>query len=381
MGKISAYYRYTAALLALAGCLACRKTQDPENPILFTCSPVEVSTRADNSYISTSSSLPQGQRFAVYGWDTGSSFFTAGTAPGFLNPLPVTFQNNEDQGKNNTYSLASLFWPRDGVYKYTFCAYYPYEGDGISAPAFASGTVGRYTFTAQSNPADMVDFCVSDVANDLVYGHTNSYSGTVPLRFHHMLTRVQIKFISAQENDSGVTIRIKDAKLQNIKNSGTLTATYTQPSPTGDGVTGNTSFAWSSVQGQASYDLTLGGVNPEPGGPTVTLGRTMTTASEDMLLLVPQALLGENESNPQQLSFTWEQIENGASGSMTIPLSNFLQSGTSNTADIHWDANSSVTYTIVLRAETIQFGFFAGDLTVSIAPWGEDVNGYFDIID
>lgn len=396
MKWIAAYLRVSAALLALAGGAACSKTMEEAafegKPIRFICSPVEVSTRANDSYISTGSTPPDGKDFAVYSWDTENDavFFTAsGTGnpgtPNFMNPLPVTFHNNDDGGKNNIYDASGLgmkqFWPRESGYKYSFCAYYPSGGAGITAPVFSDNTVGVYAFTVQDDSDDMVDFCVSDVANDVVYGHTNSLSGTVPLRFHHMLTRVQVKFLKAQDVRDDIIIRVKSASLENVNKSGTLTATYAQPSPTGDGVTGTTEFAWVvdlSPGARTSYSLTLGGV-----APPVAIEKSLTMVSDDILLLVPQTLRGSGE-NPQQLRFTWTVEEGGIESDpvteTVIALTSFYEAGSNNLADIHWDANSSVTYTVVMRAETIQFGEFSDGLTVSIAPWGEEVNGYYDII-
>ena len=194
-------------LFALAGISACTKQETGEpGPIRFTCAPlVEVTTKADGSFISGSGPLNGGQHFGVYAWNTGVSCLTANPgAPGFVSAAwDVTFANNNDKGKNNTYDPGlgvDNFWPRTSGYDYSFAAYYPYGGDGITGPTWDSGTVGVYGFTAQNTAASMVDFCVSDIANDMTYATTNSgYDGTVQLTFHHTLCRVQFKFVKAQD--------------------------------------------------------------------------------------------------------------------------------------------------------------------------------------
>ena len=195
-------------LLSLLLLLSCSRGAQPVTegdriPIRFSCfsGGVEV-TKADASFAG-SNILADSQHFAVFGWNTGSGYLPQAPNPGTPNfwngvtPVDVTFHNNNDRGKNNTYDPAALpeltdqYWPRssDPAYCYSFWAYYPYTGspNGISLRSFASnpsdGTVGIIDFTVQDEVADMVDFCISDVANDNVYLSFNLYeSGIITKR-------------------------------------------------------------------------------------------------------------------------------------------------------------------------------------------------------
>ena len=384
--RLKAAYRWFAPVLfALAGISACTKQEAGEpGSIRFTCAPlVEVTTKAGSSFISSSGPLNGGQHFGVYAWNTGGSCLSANPgAPDFVSTAwDVTFANNNDKGKNNTYNPGAVdnFWPRTSGYDYSFAAYYPYGGAGITAPTWTSGTVGVYGFTAQSTAATMVDFCVSDIANDMTYATTNSgYDGTVQLTFRHTLCRVQFKFVKAQDASDDLHIKILDAKLNNVNTTGTLTATYAQPQPPltpAPGVAGTTTLAWSGVGTPANYEITINGVDPVPTATEVEIGHSPTVAPSDVFLMVPDEVRDSGPSR-QQLSLQWK-VNDEEPTTTTLYLSDCLQAiGSPNHADIHWDANSFVTYTIVLGATPIVFG------NVTITPWNAEpeVNGYYPII-
>lgn len=385
------------ALLVLAVITACKKQGIDEGlaPIRFTCPPlVEVTTKANNSFISGSGPLNSGQSFGVYAWNSGGSYLSTNPgAPDFISTAwAVTFLDNDDKGANNTYTPGAVdnYWPRSSGYDYSFAAYYPYGGAGISAPTWDSGTVGVYSFTAQSDVADMVDFCVSDIANDMTFGNTNSgYDGTVELNFRHTLCRVQFKFVKAQDVDEDLHIKILDAKLKNVHTKGTLTATYAQHTPSpGYGLAGTTTLNWSGQNTLADYEITLNGDDPDPdaldehGDPApveVELGYTQTVLTSDVFLMVPDAI--RESSDPitaQQLWFKWN-VDDGEASTTALWLCDCVRAiGNPTPADIDWEANSFVTYTIVIRAKPIEFS----DIAVTITPWNAEpeVNGYYPII-
>lgn len=380
-----------SVLLVLAGISACSKP-DSEGlvPIRFTCPPlVEVSTKANSSFISGSGPLVTGQHFGVYAWNTGGSYLSSDPgSPDFISSAwDVTFTNNNDKGKNNTYDPGAVdnFWPRLSGYDYSFAAYYPYGGAGITGPTFPSGTVGVYGFTAQSTAASMVDFCVSDIANDNTYSATNSgIDGTVELTFRHALCRVQFKFVKAQDVEGDLNIKILDAKLKNVHSKGTLTATYAQRTPSpGHGLPGTTSLAWSGQNTLADYEITLNGVDPDPDATPsaveVELGYTQTVANSDVFLMIPDEVRAStNPVNAQQLWFQWN-VNGGEATTTALWLCDCVKAlGSPTLADIDWEANSFVTYTIVIRAKPIEFS----DVAVTISSWDSEpeVNGYYPII-
>lgn len=387
---------YTLLLLSLA---ACRREEPAyeEMPIRFIGSSVDVETRASDTFISGSTPV-SGKHLAVYAWDTGASWLTSNPGtPSLMNPADVTFTDNEERGANNTYTgLADemdRYWPRgEDPYDYSFAAYYPYGAEGITAPTFATG-VGTYAFAVRPDAASMVDFCVSDLANDMVYGTTNSdYPGTVALSFHHMLTRVQVKFVKARDVSSDFAIKIWDARLEGILSTGTLSATYTQPATPGRTVPGTTSFAWSGLGGRTGYDITLNGVDPGPyttdeaEGNKLSLEYTQDVATSDIFLMIPQTILSSaSGSSAQRIEFWWSAADAAEATHSVLYLDDCIKAvGSSEKANIDWEMGQFVTYTIVIKAMPIEIGEFSAAplVTVSIASWPEeDVEGYVPIFD
>lgn len=383
-------------------------------PILFNsgCTPVTVETKAGRSFIGNALGTPvPGESFCVYAWDTEDDFLGSNPgAPDFIiSGLPVLYTDNDDQGRNNSYNPANLtkatdqYWPHtsDG-YAYSFIAYYPYSATpgvtGIDTPTFPSSTVGQFAFTAKTDSGadlavdDMVDFCVSDVANDQRYGYTTSeYSGTVDLRFHHMLTLVRVRFVKSRDVASDYPIRILDAKLENINTTATLTATYTPPAVPGVNVAGTTSFTWSGWNNPRDYQITFGGVNPEYTSEPVTitnpitLGYSQALIDEDVFLLIPQTIWNNDPGNahPQKIHFWWDTPGGAATEGTVFLYDSVKLIGSEERADISWEPGSFVTYTVVIRTAPIEFGLDTYyDLDVTIEPWPtQDVNGYIQIID
>ena len=373
-------------------------------PIRFSCFSHGVEGAKADASFTGGTTLVDGQHFAVFGWDTGDDFLPDSPNPGtpdFWNgatPVDVTFHNNNDRGKNNTYDPAVLpdqvdqYWPRTDTpaYCYSFWAYYPYDAggsNGIALRSFAAnpsdGTVGIFDFTAQPDAADMVDFCVADVASDNVYGDTNSeWPGTVALSFHHALTRVQFKFVRSADVDEGTTIQLLEAQLKNVYTTGTLTVKYAQRDIPALGRPGTTTFAWSGQGTPSDFDITVGGVDPVDGTPGTYV--TLVTSPEapessDILLMVPQTMLTSAAAYHQDLYLKWS-VTNG-SGTTTHAVTLLLDEchpsvGDPDFADMDWAPNRFVTYTILIGAKPIQFD----EVEVKITPWSEDVTGYYPII-
>ena len=370
--------------------------------IRFSCTSggVEV-TKADASF-TEGNTLANGQPFAVFGWDTEDAFLPANPGtPNFWNgstPVEVTFHNNNDRGKNNNYdpedlpALMDQYWPRTltPAYCYSFWAYYPYDAggsNGIALRSFAAnpldGTVGIFDFTAQSDVDDMVDFCVADVANDNVYGTTNSeWPGTVALSFHHTLTRVQFKFVRSADVAEGTTIKLREAQLKNIYKTGTLTVKFERRATPALGMPGTTSFAWSSQGTAANFDITVGGVDPvdgTPGSYVTLVSSPDAPARSDIFLMVPQTMLTSAAAYHQDLDLKWEVTSGGGT---TIYATTLLLDechpgvGDPEFADMDWAPNKFVTYTILIGAKPIQFD----EVEVKIEPWSDDVEGYYPII-
>ena len=410
-------HRIAALAVAIACLVSCdlcelgRPVRDRER-ILFNCSPVSVTVRAGSSFVSNSllTGLVADSSFFVYAWDTGGApdgFLTSAPgAPDFINGLIVEFADNDSQGGNNSYDAADLtnsmdqYWPQDRTdYAYSFFAYYPYNAVPVGTP---DGTDAQFSFTAKTdatgNPAvdDMIDFCVSDIANDQQYGHTTStYDGTVDLRFRHMLTMVRVKFVKSQDVPANKSVTIVEAKLDDINTTGKLNLSYTPPAEPGVNIAGSTHFEWSHVGDPESYEITINGRNPNynpetPAVPPVNpvnLGYDQADDDCDVFLMIPQHIWPYGNSHPQKIHFWWK-----AEGSDTIHECDDLYLaeskatiGSETPSGIDdWAINRMVTYTVVIKTTGMEFGTDSYlDLNVEIAPWPgaeEDINGYYSII-
>ena len=429
------------AALTLASCAKIEtvptNTVAENAPIGFTNYTPRSLTKADANYYVSGTTLVSNKQFAVYAWSTAYGSFLGvnpGT-PNFMNPAAVTWAGDDADGDANTYS-PTRYWPSgDEPENLSFTAYYPYgSGTGITAPTFAAsgdGGVGSYAFTAQSTPAAMVDFCVADVINDQTYGHTNKtasgYSGTVNMPFKHMLTKVQFKFKAASDVENTTVIELVDAKLENVKTTGTLNATYTKNASPAVNALGSTAYAWASVAKESTpkvYDITvsrdaaapltaLASANPEVGSEVVLTTTATTVEDADIFLMIPQDMVAKTDaSNAQKLVVTWkvkiyDTAANATAIAGTTVGSNGLVSVTQNVktlyldecvksdepmydddndsatdevanpdytaqANIDWARNAFVTYTITIGPKPIYF-------TATVTAWDAEQNGYFNV--
>lgn len=407
-----------AAAAALVLSAACTKSEitsslnDEPQAIGFTNYAPRSLSKANDTHV-TGGTLVAGKQFAVYAWQTAYNSFLAvdpGT-PGFMNPAVVTWADNNAEGANNEYT-PKRFWPSgDEPANLSFTAYYPYGGASITAPTFTTG-VGTYAFAAQSTSAAMEDFCVADVVNDQVYGNTNvtnagANKGTVNFTFKHQLTKVQFEFKKATGLGTTTVIELVDAKLQNIKTNGTLTATFTKNASEGVNKLGTTSTAWSArakADTPITYDVTLNQANPESGSVVVLSETASTIHRDDIFLMVPQTMVAAGDTDEdsgatcvaadeQKLVLTWNVKVYADDASATANASNSVGTGgllsmTTNTktlslksdikddqADpttINWVKNHFVTYSITVGPKPILF-------TATVASWENEEHGYMSV--
>ena len=406
----------TAAAVVLVACSridTIDRTVAPKGPqrIGFSSYTPKPLSRAGDSFVSENA-LVKDKQFAVYAWQTdyGSYLPVNPGSPAFMNPAVVTWKEDGTSGSGNLYT-PTRYWPSgDNPANLSFAAYYPYGGAGITAPSFLDGDenpsgVGTYAFTVQSTPADMVDFCVSDVVNDQTYGHTNKagQAGTVNFSFHHQLTKVQFKFMKSSGLDAATVIELVDAELSRIKNSGTLTASFAQHKEdadenpatpdvvvTGVNKLGITTTAWSGVTGTASYEITVNKHDPESNSVIVLTDSASAVAPEDIFLMVPQDM----DANTQAITVTWKVKTYNSAENATANNGTGLVAETTNTKTLYfysdlvmdtydddgnpdtppvayskdWKKNNAITYTITIGPKPI---YFTGTAT----SWSAEQNG------
>lgn len=386
-----------AAALALAACSKNEITVnsnrvDEKLPIGFSNYTPRAITKADGSFIDNTSSaaLVNGYKFGVYSYATanGTAFSTSAIGIGtqFMDGVSVTFFTGGDSdATKNTYSPVR-YWPSGDTPDWlTFWAYYPVtETSGGKATAGSNGItytaptgsngLGSFAFTAAVAAADMVDFLVADVVNDKIYGTAAgehiAVNGVVPLTFRHMLTKVQFKFKTdlSDAELANTKVYLTDAKLINIKTTGTLSATY---------ATGATTTTWSDVQTPAGYEVFVNGNDvTEAEANRVDLNRTATTvANSEVFLMVPQTMIAQSGTNPQIIRVNWDVVTDGVTthNQKDLYLDECVTTdGGSTQANIDWVKNYSVVYTITIGPKPIRF-------TATVDPWAEAKNGYYSV--
>lgn len=342
-----------AALVAFASCSKSDVEKAAETKAIgFNSYSGRTVTKAGSSF-TTEGTLPVGQGFGVYAYlTTSNTAFTSAAATAanlFMNNVAVTYSATPatDPAKY-TYS-PEKYWPRDESNYLSFFAYYPVaSGSGIT-PATAG--FGGYEFAAKYAAADapsaMVDFMLSDVANDKTYTNAvyNSTKGVVQMNFHHMLTMVKF-FVNTDKDyktSSYTVIKVKSVTLAGIYTENTVTPTY---------ATGTTTFAWGTTPSNPqTYTI-------YPAGTDLDLSSTGTTAvglptnvlAADSYLMLPQTL-----TNDAVVTITYT-VQSGSDAAVenvaTVKLNEALVGSTPLTA---WEMNKNIKYTFTIGLKPIQF--------------------------
>lgn len=381
-----------AALVLVAGCaknIDLAPTATTQHAIGFSNYAPRSLTKADGTY-AESTTLINGKVFDVFAYATAynTAFTTAAYGTKFMDAVDVTYGTGGDtDATKNDYSPLR-YWPSGDTPDWlTFWAYYPVQsGNGITytAPDGSNG-VGSYAFTTAAAAGSMVDFMVADVVNDKTYATTTN--GVVPLTFRHQLAKIKVVFKT--DNTDGFTkVVLTDAKINNIKTTGTLSTTYNA---------GTTTTDWGTTPAIESpakvFDVYLSGADIDNEVLTTSV---VGGADADLFLMIPQAMIAKTGTNPQNITVTWDvktfdtEANATANGETATTVgSDGLLSITHNTAvlyldecvstdggstqaDIDWAKNSFVTYTITIGPKPIRF-------TATVAEWNTVQNGFFNV--
>ena len=285
-------------------------------------------SKADASFIGKgSTALLDNSKFVVYAYNTGSAAWNGTATNVFMNAVTVTYAGGAPTDPEK-YTYSPLrYWPNDEANnKLSFFAYYPQGGTGITA---ANNGWGAYTFTAQTDPKNMVDFLVSEVAPDQTYSATNSKKpGVVNMKFYHTLTIVKFK-VKTDKEYTGTTITLKSISLAGVNTVGTLTPA-------------NTTSAWSAQGTPATFN-----VFPEGTKALNTTAVFVPTGTEkdDAYLMSPQRL---SDDVVATITYTVQTEGDAATtNTATVKL---------NTSDVKaWEMNKNIVYTFVVGLKPIQF--------------------------
>lgn len=328
--------------LALFSCSKGNELEEYQKPVEFRGYTAHSVTKADGSFV-TGNELPAGQSFGVYAYNTGWSQTFNPSADSvssygkFMADVQVTY-NGEGASSPENYPYVYRYWPNSKESnRLAFFAYYPYNGTDIIKTGFAD-----FTFTVQDSPASQIDFMLSDVVDNQMYGAAGSAHTSVDvvdLKFYHMLT--QVRFKGKTDAPAGAIVIITDVQLVDVINKGTLAPNVAAASS-----------VWTPDEtSTATYKVTLKDIalpstadNPE--------AKAVAIAEDNQtLLLLPQTISGASK-----LSITYSIKTTTPARTITqteeIALKSLLEK---------WDRNNQIVYTINIGLHPIEISAKAED--------------------
>ena len=392
--KKSIFFAAIAAIALIAGCaksVDLAPATGTQHAIGFSNYAPHALTKAGDTY-AESTTLINGKVFDVFAYATANNtpFSTTAIGTQFMNAVDVTYGTGGDSdATKNTYSPLR-YWPSGDTPDWlTFWAYYPVQTDnGITYTApTGSNDLGSYAFTAASAAADMVDFMVSDVVNDKIYGTATgehiAVNGVVPLTFRHQLTKIAVKILT-DNDDECTNVVLTDVKLYNIKTTGTLSADYDASATT------PTSTSWGSQALESTpvvYEVTNDGADFDN---EVLTSTPVGGKDKDIFLMVPQDMVESSGTTPQYILITWDVKTYDTAAHAAAKGTEGLLSTTSNSQKVYldnvdvvdsslaaasndWAKNQFTTYTITVGPKPIRF-------TAKVEGWDDETTGAITVM-
>ena len=356
-----------AAALVLASCAKTEVVsvnEAQENiPVGFSNYAPRAITKADGTLVN-SGALPAGSKIGVYGYSTGTSNLASGftTKPEFM-VGSVTYASTSATA---TASDPIRYWPKTVTNLLSFFAYYPYGNAGISGvPTASTAGMGTFTFTQAAAVGSMVDFMISNVANDQYYfksapdpenpNGVKAINGVVPLTFNHMLSKVNLQFKTLSDySANGVTITVTSATIsKDVLSKTVLTPAYTAGAA---GSLGTTTFTYSS---NTKYDADITVPFAASGLELEYATAKLNESGSDKVdfLFVPQVLSDDVKIT---INYTIKQGDASTDNTVTVQLNQVVDSSSNPITE--WHINDFVTYTFVIGLKEITF-------TASASAW------------
>ncbi len=369
-----------ALLLASCGKNEVFVPEQEDIPVGFSNYAPRAISKADDSAVD-SGSLPTGAKIGVYGYSTADANLASGfsTKPEFMTDASVTYASTS---ATPTASTPVRYWPKLNTNLLSFFAYYPQESGKITnKPTAATEGMGSFTFTQAGTVDNMEDFMISNVANDMYYwaageaenaNGVKAENGVVPLKFNHMLTKVNFKFRTVRDykTENNITIKVKSAKIiadGSVYNDVVITPSYAAGAP---GATGTTTFSRTSNTNKYDADIDI----PFSGDLTLNTTPTLnngTAKTQTDFLFVPQELTNDAKVfityTIEQPNTPTEEVE------ATVQLNLINKDGSDPATPItEWHINEFITYTFNIGLREILF-------TGSANTWATVTNGTYVI--
>ena len=374
-----------AAALTLA---SCGKNEvfvpvQEDIPVGFSNYAPRAISKADGSLVNTGA-LPAGSKIGVYGYSTADvnleDNFT--TKPEFMTDALVDYGSNTSATATATDPVR--YWPKTNTNLLSFFAYYPQGSAKITGkPTAATSGMGTFTFTQADAVANMEDFMISNVANDQYYWATGepenpngvkATNGVVPLKFNHMLTKVNFKFRTVRDySTENITIKVKSAKILAGNNGSVykdvvITPSYTAPNPMAADALGETTFSPGSNTNKYTADFIIPFA---AAGQTLNDNATLNNGTDEGKNLVDFLFVPQELSNDVKvfITYTIEQPNTPTEDVEATVQLNLVKDA--NEAPIkEWHINEFITYTFSIGLREILF-------TGSANTWATVTNGSY----
>lgn len=325
-----------------------------------------------NSSLVNSGALPAGSEIGIYGYSDGTNRLATDPTvkPEFMTNAHVTYSGVNSETATATDPVR--YWPKTITNVLSFYGYYPYDNSAItSKPSASTAGLGAFGFTQTSNVTTMVDFMVSDVANDQYYwdgvnanaNGVKATNGVVPLTFRHMLSKVNFKFSTdvTFAGDDGIVVTSVSI-ASGINTVGTLTPSYTQGTA---GALGTTDFEWTGQGTPAAVTVPI--TNQKlTNTPTVNNGTGTAASSTTDFLFVPQDI-----DDAVVITINYNLTQGGKVTANTVSTKlNVIEFGGS--ALTKWERNKFYTYSFVIGLKEIKF-------TGNVIAWTDGGTGTINL--
>ena len=286
------------AAIATIALASCTQNEDFSQPEKISFNPVNYKAQSTKAPITGAYYTSNDPSFGIFAFHTDKGWNETGTTiKEYIQKSEVTWQTDEWNTTTDAY------WPLSG--SLTFIGYTPF--DGIDAKY----TIGSKTLTisdfSAANQDDLMYTLPSDAqdlkANTENYnnGNTaNTYAG-VPIKFRHALSQIVVK-AKVADTYADATFTINSISLQGMNDNATLT------------VTESASWGTPSIRDAAFNILTAG---------TEELNTTLTEI-EDPVLVIPQALVAQQQKLVISYSMTFNNVTTSTSKDV------YLNSGTND---------------------------------------------------
>lgn len=333
------------AVVAMASCTKNEISQSTRTKEITFTTPVLA--RHTKSQEIPGTLYPTGTSFNVYAWYNTGNSFVAGSASAYMTNVQVSYDseiNDATDGSGAWVPADKYYWPKQGVL--TFDAYSPngLSGDVSATAADGIKVVGHEVSTTLASQQDFLYATRAKNKTSSTDGTNATYDG-VDIAFNHALAVVKFTAKTNADYTGTTTVKIKDIKIQSIKNQGTFEQKESTMSPGWSAQTGSAEYvALTCADYAASKEITLSSTNID-GCSTV--------------IVLPQ----DFAASTQKLYIEY-YLKTDASGSKEILQKAELDfyNSTALADNNKWEMGKRYTYNIVIGLDAIYFA-------PSVANW------------